>query len=73
MNLLRISRIFDQYSLDLIDRKLYRHEGGKTIATHLGSIEELKRAPIPRSPRYLGKGSVIPVIRQEYPATLIKQ
>jgi arylamine N-acetyltransferase len=44
MNCLRISRVFDEYSLDLIGRKLYRHEAGKTTVTHLESMEELKRA-----------------------------
>jgi arylamine N-acetyltransferase len=44
MNWLRISRVFDGFSLDLIDRKLYRHQAGKTAITHLESIQELKRA-----------------------------
>ena len=44
MRCLRISRVFDRFSLDLIDRKLYRHEGGNTTITHLESIQELKRA-----------------------------
>jgi arylamine N-acetyltransferase len=43
MNCFRISRVFDGFSLDLIDRKLYRHEAGKTAITHLESIQELKR------------------------------
>jgi len=41
---LRISRVFDGRSLDLIDRKLYRHEAGRTAITNLESIEELKQA-----------------------------
>jgi arylamine N-acetyltransferase len=44
MNCFRISRVFDRSSLDLIDRKLYRHEAGKTAITQLESIQELKRA-----------------------------
>ena len=44
MNCLRISRVFDGSSLDLIDRKLYRHEAGKTAITHLETIQELKQA-----------------------------
>ena len=44
MRCLRISRVFDGSSLDLIDRKLYRHEAGKTAITPLESIEELQRA-----------------------------
>jgi N-hydroxyarylamine O-acetyltransferase len=44
MKCLRISRVFDAYSLDLIDRKLYRHEAGGTAITHLESILELKAA-----------------------------
>jgi arylamine N-acetyltransferase len=44
MNCFRISRVFDRFSLDLIDRKLYRHEAGKTAIAHLESIQELKRA-----------------------------
>jgi arylamine N-acetyltransferase len=44
MRCLRISRVFDGSSLDLIDRKLYRHAAGKTAITHLESIQELKRA-----------------------------
>jgi N-hydroxyarylamine O-acetyltransferase len=44
MNCFRISRVFDGFSLDLIDRKLYRHEAGKTAITQLESIQELKRA-----------------------------
>jgi arylamine N-acetyltransferase len=44
MRCLRISRVFDECSLDLIDRKLYRHEAGKTAITHLESMQELKRA-----------------------------
>ena len=44
LNRLRISRIFDGYSVDLIDRKLWRHEGGETSVTHLASMAELKAA-----------------------------
>ena len=44
MRCLRISRVFDRFSLDLIDRKLYRHEAGKTAITQMESIQELKRA-----------------------------
>ena len=44
MNWLRISRIFDGFSLDLIDRKLYRHQAGRTAITQLESIQELKLA-----------------------------
>jgi N-hydroxyarylamine O-acetyltransferase len=44
MRCLRISRVFDGCSLDLIDRKLYRHEAGKTAITPLESIQELQRA-----------------------------
>ena len=44
MQRLRISRVFDGYSLDLMDRRLYRHEGGKTAVTVLGSMLELQAA-----------------------------
>jgi arylamine N-acetyltransferase len=44
MRCLRISRVFDGSSLDLIDRQMYRHEAGKTAITRLESIQELKRA-----------------------------
>ena len=44
MRCLRISRVFDECSLDLIDRKLYRHAAGKTAITPLESIQEVKRA-----------------------------
>ena len=55
MQCLRISRVFDGFSLDLIDRKLYRHQAGKTATTHLESMSELKRAvedqlALPRCP-----------------------
>jgi arylamine N-acetyltransferase len=46
MNWLRISRVFDAFSLDLIDRKLYRHEAGKTAITELESVRELKQAVV---------------------------
>jgi len=42
MKCLRISRVFAGSSLDLIDRKLYRHESGKTSVTHLDTMLELK-------------------------------
>ena len=44
MRCLRINRVFDAFSLDLIDRKLYRHEDGKTAITHLETILELQAA-----------------------------
>lgn len=44
MQCLRISRVFAGYSLDLIDRKLCRHEAGKTSVTHLKTMDELKTA-----------------------------
>jgi arylamine N-acetyltransferase len=44
MNRLRISRIFDEYSLDLINWTLYRHEAGRTTVTRLASMEDLARA-----------------------------
>jgi len=55
MKCLRISRIFDGYSLDLIDRKLSRHEAGKTTVTDLENMTGLKAAlqhefGMPRSP-----------------------
>jgi arylamine N-acetyltransferase len=55
MQCLRISRVFDGYSVDLIDRKLYRHESGRTTVTGLKTMPELKAAlrhqlGIPRCP-----------------------
>ncbi len=44
MNCLRISRVFEAHSLDLIDRTLYRHEAGKTAIAHLESLKELQAA-----------------------------
>lgn len=44
MRCLRIGRVFDGYSLDLIDRALYRHEGEQTTVTHLDTMEDLKAA-----------------------------
>jgi arylamine N-acetyltransferase len=44
MQCLRISRIFDDYSLDLIDRQLWRHEAGKSTATGIESMTDLKAA-----------------------------
>jgi N-hydroxyarylamine O-acetyltransferase len=44
MRRLRISRIFETYSLDLIGRTVYRHEHGQTMATQLRGMEELKTA-----------------------------
>jgi arylamine N-acetyltransferase len=44
MRCLRINRVFEAFSLDLIDRKLYRHEAGKTAITHLETILELQAA-----------------------------
>ena len=44
MRCLRINRVFDTFSLDLIDRKLYRHEAGRTAITHLETIVELQAA-----------------------------
>ncbi len=41
---LRISRVYDGYSLDLIDRKLYRHEAGKTTVTPIETMAGLKEA-----------------------------
>jgi arylamine N-acetyltransferase len=42
MNCLRISRVFEGYSLDLIDRTLYRHEAGRTVVTRVKSMLELE-------------------------------
>lgn len=42
MRCLRIGRVLEGHSLDLIDRALYRHEGEQTTVTRLGSLEELK-------------------------------
>ena len=44
MRCLRISRIFEAYSLDLVDRQLSRHEGGQTTVTNLQSLPELEAA-----------------------------
>jgi N-hydroxyarylamine O-acetyltransferase len=44
LQMLRISRAYDGYSLDLIDRKLYRHEDGRTTVRPLGSMAELMAA-----------------------------
>jgi len=44
MQCLRISRIFAGYSVDLIDRKLWRHEAGQTAITDLESMAALKAA-----------------------------
>ena len=41
---LRISRAYDGYSLDLIDRKLYPHEAGKTTVTPIETMAGLKEA-----------------------------
>jgi N-hydroxyarylamine O-acetyltransferase len=41
---LRISRVFDSYSVDLMDRKLYRHENGKTTLTEIRSLAGLMAA-----------------------------
>ncbi|MBS1856045.1 MAG: hypothetical protein JST11_11815, partial [Acidobacteria bacterium] len=41
---LRISRVWDGYSLDLIDRKLFRHEAGRTSVRPLESLAELAAA-----------------------------
>ncbi len=55
MNWLRINRVFPGYSLDLIDRKFYRHEGRQTTVRQLASMAELKEAVhgemrMPRAP-----------------------
>ena len=42
LNCLRISRVFADYTLDLHDRTLIRHEGGQSVARELGSMEELR-------------------------------
>jgi hypothetical protein len=44
MKCLRISRVFDACSLDLIDGRLYCHEAGKTAITHLETLQELESA-----------------------------
>ena len=44
MTSLRINRIFDGYSIDLIGRKLYRHEAGETTVTELADMAELRAA-----------------------------
>jgi arylamine N-acetyltransferase len=44
MTSLRISRVFDAYSLDLIGRRLYRHEAGETTVTELATLADLKAA-----------------------------
>lgn len=41
---LRISRVYDGYSLDLIDRKLYRHEAGQTAVAPVESMAGLREA-----------------------------
>jgi arylamine N-acetyltransferase len=44
MQCLRISRVFADYSMDLIDRKLYRHQAGRTTVTELETMDELRAA-----------------------------
>jgi arylamine N-acetyltransferase len=44
MQRLRISRIFEGHSVDLIGRRLYRHEAGRTAVVELASMGELKAA-----------------------------
>ncbi len=44
MKCLRVSRVFDGCSLDLIDRDVYRHEAGRSTVTHLENMFELKAA-----------------------------
>jgi N-hydroxyarylamine O-acetyltransferase len=44
MKCLRVSRVFDSSSLDLIDRDLYRHEAGRSTVTHLENLFELRAA-----------------------------
>lgn len=44
MQHLRISRIFDGYSVDLWDRELFRHDAAGTSIRRLATMEELKAA-----------------------------
>ena len=44
MRWLRVSRVFDTYSLDLTNRILHRHENGQTVVTELQTMAELKVA-----------------------------
>jgi arylamine N-acetyltransferase len=44
MRRLRIGRVFENYSVDLVDRKLYRHQAGTTTVTTLESVRDLKAA-----------------------------
>jgi arylamine N-acetyltransferase len=44
MKCLRVSRVFDGYSLDLIGRDLHRHEAGRSTVTHLENMFELRAA-----------------------------
>lgn len=44
MQHLRISRIFDDYSLDLLDDRMWRHEAGETSEVRFDSLADLKAA-----------------------------
>ena len=44
MRWLRVSRVFDGYSVDLTNRTLKRHENGQTTVIELQSLAELKAA-----------------------------
>lgn len=44
MKSLRISRAFETHSCDLIDRRLFRHESGRTTVEQLTSLSGLRKA-----------------------------
>lgn len=42
MRRIRVGKVFDSHSVDLIDRRLFRHEAGKTAVTQIDSMSAMK-------------------------------
>jgi arylamine N-acetyltransferase len=44
MNHLRIARFFEDYSIELLDRKMWLHRAGRTEERELSTLNELEQA-----------------------------